>query len=77
MYQAGHDLEIGSHVTGGLTHNSLPGDLRVVLQPLRGGPVKRHGCRLVGAWEHGFESGQVGLQLAGHMDEEAEQEGGG
>ena len=76
MFRAGHDLEVSSHVPGGLTHNGLPRNLGVVLQALHRGPVEGHGCRLVAVREHGFEPRQVCLQLAGHMDEEAEQEGG-
>lgn len=69
------DLQICCHVAGGLTHHSLPGYLRPVLQPLHRGPVEGHCRRLVGVREQRLEALHVCLQLCGHMHKEAEEEG--
>ncbi len=73
----GGDLQVCSHVASGLTHNSLPWHLGVVLQALHRGPVEGHCCRLEGGREDGLEAWLVCLQLAGHMHKEAEEEGRG
>ena len=69
------DLQISSHVAGGLTHHSLPRYLGPVLQPLHRGPVEGHCCRLVGVREQRLEALYIRLQLCGHMHKEAEEEG--
>ena len=52
----GGDLQVCSHVASGLTHNSLPRHLGVVLQALHGGAVEGHRCRLEGGREDGLEA---------------------
>ena len=73
----GGDLQVCSHVASGLTHNSLPWHLGVVLQALHWGPMERHRCRLEGGREDGLKTWLVCLQLAGHMHKEAEEKGRG
>ena len=73
----GVDLQVCSHVASGLTHNSLPRHLGVVLQALHWGPVEGHRCRLEGGRKDGLEAWLICFQLAGHMHKKAEEEGQG
>ena len=73
----GGDLQVCSHVASGLTHNSLPWHLGVVLQALHWGTVEGHRCRFEGGRKNGLEAWLVRLQLAGHMHKEAEDKGRG